>query len=192
MLRYRINQVTNPTTKEKGYAARAVINQTLDLDDLAAHMNNHNVPFSKGTIKGLISDMVACITELGLQGNAVKIPDLGIFSIGLQSSICKDLNDWSTKKYVKTAVLNCRATGDARPIQLSGKVQLQEATDYESPLPKTDGGTTSGGTTSGSDSGTTTGGDTGTDSGSSTGDTGSDSGSSTGDTGSDSGSDGND
>lgn len=165
MLRYRINQVTNPTTKEKGYAARAVINQTINLDDLAQHMNNHNVPFSKGTIKGLISDMVSCITELGLQGYAVKIPDLGIFSIGLQSSICKDINDWNIKKYVKTAVLNCRATGDARPIQLTGKVQLQEATDYESPLPKTEtptGGGTTGGNTSGGENKSQTGGDSGT------------------------------
>ena len=60
--------------------ARAMVTQTIDLEQLAEHMANHNTPYSKGAILGVLTDMVNCIRELVLDGNAVKIPNLAIFS----------------------------------------------------------------------------------------------------------------
>lgn len=142
MLTYKLYPYENSATKLKGYIARAVITETVDLDKLSEHMNKHNTPFSKGTIKGILTDMVSCIIELGLEGKAVKIPDLGIFSIGLQSKVVKDIKDWSVATGISGVKLNCRATGDARPILLNAQTELKEADDYKTPKPKsTEGGT---------------------------------------------------
>ena len=67
------------------FFAYPVITQTYGLDELAEHMESHNTPFSKGAIKGMLTDMVSCVRELVLQGIAVKIPDLAIFSIGIKN-----------------------------------------------------------------------------------------------------------
>ena len=42
-------------------------------------MSNHNTPYSKGAIMGMLTDMVGCIKELLLEGKNVKIADLAIF-----------------------------------------------------------------------------------------------------------------
>lgn len=179
MLRYKIYPYKNKLTEKTGFIARAVNTGTVELDGLATHMAAHNSPFSKGTIKGILEDMVDCITELALDGKSVKIPNLGIFSIGLESKVVEKAEDWTVKDGIASVRLNCRATGDARPINLNQLKVLKEADDYESPLPKTstsgsssDSGTT-GGTTPGSgsqssaDSGSTSGsGDSGSGSGS--------------------------
>ena len=47
-----------------------------------------NTPFSKGTIQGILTDMVECIRELTLQGNTVKIENLAIFKCSVQSNPC--------------------------------------------------------------------------------------------------------
>ena len=67
--------------------ARAMVTQTIDLEQLAEHMANHNTPYSKGAILGVLTDMVNCIRELVLDGNAVKIPNLAIFSAGLTTKV---------------------------------------------------------------------------------------------------------
>lgn len=78
---------------DKTYA-QAQSRQTLDMDDLAAHMAKHNTPFTKGTIKGILSDAVECIRELILDGNIVNLGDLGTFNVVLQSNgVCESLED---------------------------------------------------------------------------------------------------
>ena len=80
MLRYKIYQnKTGVSSADGKWFARATVNQTIDLEQLAEHMANHNTPYSKGAILGVLTDMVNCIRELVLDGNAVKIPNLAIF-----------------------------------------------------------------------------------------------------------------
>ena len=67
------------------FFAYPVITQTYDIDQLVDHMASHNTPFSRGALKGMLTDMVACIRELVLQGIAVKIADLAIISIGIKN-----------------------------------------------------------------------------------------------------------
>ena len=43
------------------YYARPVVTETIGIDKLAEHMASHNTPFSKGAIKGLLTDMVSCV-----------------------------------------------------------------------------------------------------------------------------------
>ena len=86
MLRYRLYQDNRRNAANPGaWYARPTISQTYGLDDLAEHMAAHDTPFSKGVIYGVLTDMVNCIQELTLDGIAVKIPDLAIFSVGFRT-----------------------------------------------------------------------------------------------------------
>ena len=94
------------------YYARPVITQTIDLTGLAEHLSNHNTGFSPGATKGLLTDMVKCIKELVLQGYAVRIDDLAIFSLGIRTKKGADSEkDFSVQKNIEGIKFRARATG---------------------------------------------------------------------------------
>ena len=84
---YRKYQNKNQYSASYGkWFARAVtIGKTVNVDELARHMSEHNTPYSKGAIKGVLTDMVSCIRELMLEGKAVKLDNLAIFSAGIRT-----------------------------------------------------------------------------------------------------------
>lgn len=67
------------------YYAYADNEAPISIEGLADHMSHHNTPFSKGTITGILKDMVACIRELNLNGQPVKIDGLAIFSTHIEN-----------------------------------------------------------------------------------------------------------
>ena len=73
----------NPVGK---YYARPEVKQTYDMKKLAKHMHSHNSSFSTGLIVGVLTDMVACIKELVLEGNVIKIDDLGLFKASVEAN----------------------------------------------------------------------------------------------------------
>ncbi len=94
------------------YYAFPVINQTIGMDGLSEHMASHNTPFSAGAIKGMLTDLVGCIRELTLQGIAVKIDNLAIFSIGIKNKCgAASEKDFSVAKNIESVKLRARATG---------------------------------------------------------------------------------
>ena len=95
------------------YFAYPVITQTYDIDQLVDHMASHNTPFSRGAIKGMITDMVACIRELVLQGIAVKIADLAILSIGIKNKAgAATEKEFTIAKNIEGLKMRARGTGD--------------------------------------------------------------------------------
>ena len=106
-------------------------NQTIDLDQLAEHMANHNTPYSKGAIFGVLTDMVNCIRELVLDGNAVKIPNLAIFSAGLTTKAAEDPNVFSPSKNIKSVHLRARSTGDLTRAVLTTAAKVQQLVPYD-------------------------------------------------------------
>ena len=95
------------------YYAYPVVTQTIGMDGLATHMSGHNTPFSPGAIKGMLTDMVICVRELALQGIAVKIDNLAIFSIGIKNKLGADTEkDFSITKNIEGVKLRARATGE--------------------------------------------------------------------------------
>ena len=114
MLKYILNQSqVNNATKGKWYG-RIFYEETVDLDGLAEHMISHCSSYSKGQLKGIITDMVSCIHELTTQGKKVKLPDLGIFRIKAQGKGAKSLEDLSTMEHVISLNLGFRPVGDMR------------------------------------------------------------------------------
>lgn len=148
MLHYKVYQNKSKGNKAYGkWFARATVNQTIDLERLAEHMANHNTPYSKGAIYGVLTDMVNCIHELVLDGNAVKIPNLAIFSAGLTTKLAKTRKDFTVTENIKSVRLRSRSTGNFTRAELTSAAQMQEASVYAP------GGTA--GQSSSTDSGTT-------------------------------------
>ncbi|MCI6181325.1 MAG: HU family DNA-binding protein, partial [Prevotella sp.] len=75
---------TNPEEPEKAYA-RVQLNEIISTQKFINHISEHNGVFSKGTVKGVTTDMVSCLREMLVAGNKVIIDGLGEFSISLSS-----------------------------------------------------------------------------------------------------------
>lgn len=128
------------------YYAYPVVNETYDLDKLAEHMSSHNTPFSKGAIKGMLTDAVNCIRELNLQGIAVKINDLAIFSLGIKNKMgAKSIGEWSAAKNIAGVKSRARATGNLISASLNLDATIKRV-DKGVTVP---GGVTDGGGTNG-------------------------------------------
>ena len=110
------------------FFAYPVITQTYDIDQLVDHMASHNAPFSRGAIKGMITDMVACIRELVLQGIAVKIADLAILSIGIKNKAgAATEKEFTIAKNIEGLKMRARGTGDFSCLNLSLDGTLKKA-----------------------------------------------------------------
>ena len=162
----KLNQNAKMPEAYGKYYAYPVITQTVDIDGLAGHMASHNTPFSKGAIKGMITDMVSCIKELTLQGIAVKIDDLAIFSIGIRNKEgAASEKEFTIAKNIDGFRLRARGTGEFSAKTINLDATLKKATallgDGSTPdagkdtTPDTDKGTTGGEDTSQGGSGTT-------------------------------------
>ena len=155
MILYVLKQNKNSKSAAFGkYFAYPVIEETINLDALAEHMSNHNTPYSKGAIKGMLTDMVSCIKELLLEGKNVKIADLAIFSLGIKNNggvVSEDV--FTVSKNIKGVKLRARATGEliAKSLNLEATLKKASATSKTSG----NGGSNGGGTTpTGGDSNT--------------------------------------
>ena len=114
MVRYILKQIKITSSRAYGkWFAKNVVEETYDLDGLAGHMSSHNSVYSKGVIKGLLTDMVFCIKELLLEGKNVKIDDLAIFSLGIKNKLTADSEDeFAVSKNIEGVKLRARATGE--------------------------------------------------------------------------------
>ena len=143
------------------YYAYPVVNETYDLDKLAEHMSSHNTPFSKGAIKGMLTDAVNCIRELNLQGIAVKINDLAIFSLGIKNKMgAKSIGEWSAAKNIAGVKSRARATGNLISASLNLDATIKRV---DKGVTVTGGGSNGGGSnpSGGSSTGDNTSGGTG-------------------------------
>ena len=163
MVRYILQQIKITSSKAYGkWYAKNVVEETIDLDGLSEHMSHHNSPYSKGVIKGLLTDMIQCIKELLLQGMNVKIDDLAIFSLGIKNKLAAATEeDFTVSKNIEGVKLKARATGELMSKSLNLDATLKKATFINpSTDPSTDpsaGPSASSGTDSGTDSGTSSG-----------------------------------
>ena len=144
MIKYNLKKNNNRKSDYYGKIyAYPVIDETVDISGLAAHMASHNTPFSKGVIKGLLTDMVTCVKELMLEGKNVKINDLAIFSIGIKNAKggADTEEDFSVTSNIQTVKFRARATGELTSKSLDlvatlkrvGKATTQPAEQEQEP-----------------------------------------------------------
>jgi putative DNA-binding protein len=70
---------------KKLWYATAVSDREMNFEDFVTHISEHNSPYSRGTIHGVLMDTLDCLKELILDGKSVRFSDLGLFSIGMTS-----------------------------------------------------------------------------------------------------------
>ena len=120
----------------KWFARAVTIGKTINIDELAKHMSEHNTPYSKGAIKGVLTDMIGCIRELMLEGKAVKLEGLAIFSAGIKTKKngAPTSADFSTTKHIDSVYMRARATGEFTRQELTKAGNVTELpknyTDY--------------------------------------------------------------
>lgn len=127
MIRIVLYQNTNQKIAE-AYGKcfpRVVSDETIGLEELAAHMASHNTPYSKGAILGMLTDAAACTKELLLLGKNVKFADIAIFSLGLKvKGGAPTKEDFNVAKYILGLKLRARATGELKTENLDTTIKL--------------------------------------------------------------------
>lgn len=82
MLRYRIikNQIKTSPAYGKYYGK--LLHEILTYEEFIEHLAAHNTSFTEGTFQAVLTDTMNCLRELLLLGKAVRLGDMGIFSLG--------------------------------------------------------------------------------------------------------------
>ena len=119
---------TKPGTKKadiqetKAYGT-AQVHEVLDMDDFCKHIADHNSPFSKGTVKGILTDAVACLREQLLAGNKVRLGDLGDFHVELSSVGAKTTEDFNAS-YIKAVNVRWTPGKEFKNLRQDAEFQL--------------------------------------------------------------------
>lgn len=91
-----------PGTKKtaQGYATMAFgtaqVHDKLNFNDFCQHIADHNSPFSKGTVRGVLTDAVSCLKEQLLAGNSVQLGELGTFRVELSTEGAVTTEDFTS------------------------------------------------------------------------------------------------
>ena len=93
--KYQKKENSLDPNSEPMFYARAVPDRTVEFEDLVTHMSEHNSPYSRGVIHGVLTDMLDCVKELVLDGKNVRLGDLGLFSVGIRSKGSLTAKDWT-------------------------------------------------------------------------------------------------
>ena len=159
---------TGENAGKKLWYATAVSDREMSFEDFVTHISEHNSPYSRGTIHGVLMDTLDCLKHLILDGKSVRFSDLGLFSIGMTSR-----GEATREKVTAASVLGVhlivRNTKSWSNAELKKLTKIVAYDDYTSGA---DGGGTEntpggGGTSQGAGGGTSqgTGGETNKDNG---------------------------
>ena len=159
---------TGENAGKKLWYATAVSDREMSFEDFVTHISEHNSPYSRGTIHGVLMDTLDCLKHLILDGKSVRFSDLGLFSIGMTSrgEVSKEKVTAASVQGVHLIVRNTKSWSNA---ELKKLTKIVAYDDYTSGA---DGGggtgnTPGGGTSQGAGGGTSqgTGGETNKDNG---------------------------
>lgn len=124
--KYKSNQTG--VTKNKWYG-RAVT-ELMEFEEFVKHMANHHCVFGESTIRGVLIEMQICMRELLLEGKAVRLDDLGIFRIGLETSAATTAKGF-TADNIKAVRLNLYLGKRFRAADLYKDAKFREAGKYD-------------------------------------------------------------
>lgn len=88
----------------KAYA-RNQVTEVWPLEKFSKHIADHNGVFSRGTVKGVISDMCECLVEQLLNGNKIELGELGTFSISISSEGAESIEKFTSKNIKEVNIL---------------------------------------------------------------------------------------
>ena len=161
-IKYRKVKRTPQTGENAGkelWYATAVTDREMNFEEFVDHISSHNSPYSRGTVHGVMMDMLDCLKELILDGKSVRLGDLGLFSIGMKShgELTKDKVSAASVEDIHLIVRNTRSWSNSELKKLC-KITAYDSYGTED---ADGGGTNPGGGTSQGGSGTQGGGTSG-------------------------------
>ena len=101
---YMMRNPLKPELPEKAYAKNQV-SEIWPLEKFAKHIADHNGVYSRGTVKGVLSDSCECLVEQLLNGNKVEFGELGTFGISLSSEGAPSVKEFSAKNIKAVNIL---------------------------------------------------------------------------------------
>ena len=161
-IKYRKVKRTPQTGENAGkelWYATVVTDREMNFEEFVDHISSHNSPYSRGTVHGVMMDMLDCLKELILDGKSVRLGDLGLFSIGMKShgELTKDKVSAASVEDIHLIVRNTRSWSNSELKKLC-KITAYDSYGTEG---ADGGGTNPGGGTSQGGSGTQAGGTSG-------------------------------
>ena len=186
-IKYRKVKRTPQTGENAGkelWYATVVTDREMSFEEFVDHISSHNSPYSRGTVHGVMMDMLDCMKELILDGKSVRLGDLGLFSIGMSSRgevsrdkvtsasvqdihlLVKNTKNWSNAELKKLCKISAYDSYGTEETDGGGSNPGGSGTDGGSSNTEGGGSNTEGGGgtnqgTGGTDSGTTGDGDSG-------------------------------
>lgn len=154
MIKYVLKQ--NKNKKSLAYLkwyAFPLVEETMDLAELAKHMEEHNTGFTEAMCLGMMTAMVKCIKEQLLAGKNVKIDNLAIFSVGIRNKEgAKTEAEFTAANNIAGVKLRARATGTLSNANLNSSASVKKASVVSSASTSEGGNTPSGGNSQTGDS----------------------------------------
>ena len=156
---------TGENAGKKLWYATAVSDREMSFEDFVTHISEHNSPYSRGTIHGVLMDTLDCLKHLILDGKSVRFSDLGLFSIGMTSrgEVSKEKVTAASVQGVHLIVRNTKSWSNAELKKLTKIVAYDDYTTGAEEGGGTENTPSGGGTSQGG--GTTEGGGGGTNQG---------------------------
>lgn len=93
-----------PDEGAKAYAKNQV-NEIWSIGKFAKHIADHNGVYSRGMVKGVLSDMCECLVEQLLNGNKIQLGELGTFGISISSTPAESLEKFTVKNIKAVNIL---------------------------------------------------------------------------------------
>lgn len=154
MIKYVLKQNKNKKSLAFGkWYAFPVVEETMDLAELAKHMEEHNTGFTEAMCLGMMIAMVKCIKEQLLAGKNVKIDNLAIFSVGIRNKEgAKTEAEFTAANNIAGVKLRARATGTLSNANLNSSASVKKASVVSSASTSEGGNTPSGGNSQTGDS----------------------------------------
>lgn len=128
-LKYRKYQENRAGDFKGKWYGKAVQDRTMDFEDFVTHMSEHNSPYSRGVIHGVLIDMLSCMQELVLDGKSVRLGELGLISLGMSTMPANTAAEF-TAANIKGVHLNVRNTKTWSNQELRKRCRLTELTAY--------------------------------------------------------------
>lgn len=94
----------NPELPEKAYAKNQV-SEIWSLEKFSKHIADHNGVYSRGVVRGVICEMCECLVEQLLNGNKIRLGELGTFSISISSEGADTIDKFTAKNIKAVNIL---------------------------------------------------------------------------------------
>ena len=150
---------TGENAGKKLWYATAVSDREMSFEDFVTHISEHNSPYSRGTIHGVLMDTLDCLKHLILDGKSVRFSDLGLFSIGMTSrgEVSKEKVTAASVQGVHLIVRNTKSWSNAELKKLTKIVAYDDYTTGVEDGGGTENTPSGGGTSQGAGGGTSQG-----------------------------------